>query len=105
MIGVGLLLLNTSDNLKMIALDIACALCFAAAAVFLESLESAHGVSFYSGANLMQLSCGIFSFALLITLWLLEILTTNDPQGDKANFSYLFGLSLATSVILICEMH
>ena len=46
MIGAGLLLLNTSDNLKMIALDFACALCFAAAVVFLESLESAHGVSF-----------------------------------------------------------
>jgi hypothetical protein len=45
-IGTGLMLLNTSDNLTMIALDIACALCFAAAAVFLESLESAHGISF-----------------------------------------------------------
>ncbi len=105
MIGAVLLLLNTSDNLKIIALDIACALCFAAAAVFLESLESAHGISFYSGANLMQLSCGICSLALLITLWLLDILTTDDPQIDQANFSYLFGLSLAASVILICKMH
>ena len=80
-IGAVLLLLNTSDNLQMIAYDIVCAVCFAAAALFLESLELTHGVSFYSGANLMHLSCGICSASLLTILWLLDIYTTNDPQG------------------------
>ncbi len=104
MIGAVLLVLNITDNLKMIALDAACAVCFAAAAVFLESLELTNSVSFYSGANLMNLSCGICSAVLLITLWFLDIHTTNDPQGTAA-FSYLFGFSLAATVILICQMH
>lgn len=94
--------LDTKDKFTMIVLDLGCALCFASAAAVLESLDQAHGVSFYSGTSLAQLSCGICSFVMLIALWLTKTLATTE--SCQADFSYLFGLSLATIVILICEL-